>query len=112
MNHNQGKRFYVVINLSIYAIWGHRQFLFAVRWHLLDTLYSVINDKKLRTGLFFIEKWQICPTLWQRLHHSSINKSKVLNETRPLQQNFYLTFIQVNRVDVLLVENASKIPET
>ena len=40
------------------------------------------------------------------------NKSKVLNETRPLQQNFYLTFIQVNRVDVLLVENTSKIPET
>ena len=43
------------------------------------------------------------------VHH---NKSKVLNETRPLQQNFYLTFIQVNRVDVLLVENTSKIPET
>ena len=40
------------------------------------------------------------------------NKSKVLNETRPLQQNFYLTFIQVNCVDVLLVENTSKIPET
>ena len=43
------------------------------------------------------------------VHH---NKSKVLNETRPLQQNFYLTFIQVNRVDVLLVENTSKIQET
>ena len=43
------------------------------------------------------------------IHH---NKSKVLNETRPLQQNFYLTFIQVNRVDVLLVENTSKIQET
>ena len=43
------------------------------------------------------------------IHH---NKSKVLNETRPLQQNFYLTFIQVNRVDVLLIENTSKIPET
>lgn len=40
------------------------------------------------------------------------NKSKVLNETRPLQQNFYLTFIQVNRADVLLVENTSKIQET
>ena len=43
------------------------------------------------------------------IHH---NKSKVLNETRPLQQNFYLTFIQVNRADVLLVENTSKIQET
>ena len=43
------------------------------------------------------------------IHH---NTSKVLNETRPLQQNFYLTFIQVNRVDVLLVENTSKIPKS
>ena len=36
----------------------------------------------------------------------------VLNETRPLQENIYLTFIQVNRVDVLLVKNTSKILET
>ena len=43
------------------------------------------------------------------IHH---NKNKVLNETRPLQQNFYLTFIQVNRVDVLLVESTSKIPKS
>lgn len=71
MNHNQGKRFYVMINLSIWAFWGHRHFLFAVLWHLLDTLYSVRNDKKLRTGLFFIEKLQNCPTLSQRVHRSS-----------------------------------------